>query len=66
MNNNFETVIGLEVHAELNTKTKIFCSCENRFGAEVNTLCCPICMGQMCIRDRPAPIRGHFGIGASL
>ncbi|MBC5580146.1 Asp-tRNA(Asn)/Glu-tRNA(Gln) amidotransferase subunit GatB [Anaerofilum sp. BX8] len=45
MNNNFETVIGLEVHAELNTKTKIFCSCENRFGAEVNTLCCPICMG---------------------
>ena len=45
MNNNFETVIGLEVHAELNTKTKIFCSCENRFGAEVNTLCCPVCMG---------------------
>ena len=45
MNNNFETVIGLEVHAELNTKTKIFCGCENRFGAEVNTLCCPICMG---------------------
>lgn len=45
MNNNFETVIGLEVHAELNTKTKIFCSCENRFGAEVNSLCCPVCMG---------------------
>ena len=46
MNNNFETVIGLEVHAELNTKTKIFCSCENRFGAEVNTLCCPVCMAR--------------------
>lgn len=45
MNNKYEVVIGLEVHAELNTKTKIFCSCENRFGAGVNSLCCPICMG---------------------
>jgi len=45
MNNNYEIVIGLEVHAELSTKTKIFCGCKNFFGAEVNTLCCPICMG---------------------
>lgn len=45
MNNKYEVVIGLEVHAELNTKTKIFCGCENRFGAGVNSLCCPICMG---------------------
>lgn len=45
MSNKYEAVIGLEVHAELNTKTKIFCGCENRFGAGVNSLCCPICMG---------------------
>lgn len=44
MSNKYEVVIGLEVHAELNTKTKIFCSCENRFGAGVNSLCCPVCM----------------------
>lgn len=42
---NYETVIGLEVHAELNTKSKIYCSCRNAFGAEVNTECCPICTG---------------------
>lgn len=41
----YETVIGLEIHAELNTKTKIYCSCKNVFGAEVNTVCCPICTG---------------------
>ena len=45
MNNNYEIVVGLEVHAELNTKTKIFCSCKNEFGAEVNTNVCPVCMG---------------------
>ncbi|HEX2938037.1 MAG TPA: Asp-tRNA(Asn)/Glu-tRNA(Gln) amidotransferase subunit GatB [Ruminiclostridium sp.] len=41
----YETVIGLEIHAELNTKTKIYCSCKNAFGAEVNSECCPICTG---------------------
>ncbi|MCE5299867.1 MAG: Asp-tRNA(Asn)/Glu-tRNA(Gln) amidotransferase subunit GatB [Spirochaetia bacterium] len=41
----FETVIGLEVHVELNTKTKIFCSCKNEFGAEPNTYICPNCLG---------------------
>ena len=41
----YETVVGLEVHAELNTKSKIYCSCNNRFGVEVNTQCCPVCMG---------------------
>lgn len=45
MNNNYEIVIGLEVHAELNTNSKIFCSCKNQFGAEPNTLCCPVCTG---------------------
>lgn len=40
----YETVIGLEVHSELSTKTKIFCSCSTEFGGEPNTHCCPICM----------------------
>ena len=40
----YEVVIGLEVHCELSTKTKIFCSCSTEFGGEPNTHCCPICM----------------------
>ena len=40
----YEVVIGLEVHAELSTKTKIFCSCPTEFGAEPNTHVCPVCM----------------------
>ena len=43
-NNDYEIVIGLEVHAELSTKTKIFCSCPTEFGGEPNTHTCPICM----------------------
>ena len=41
----YEMVIGLEVHVELKTKTKIFCSCKTDFGAAPNTQCCPVCMG---------------------
>jgi len=41
----FEVVIGLEVHVELNTKTKMFCGCANVFGSEPNTNVCPICIG---------------------
>ncbi|MBQ8724657.1 MAG: Asp-tRNA(Asn)/Glu-tRNA(Gln) amidotransferase subunit GatB, partial [Oscillospiraceae bacterium] len=41
----YETVIGLEVHAELSTRSKIYCSCPNEFGLEPNTAVCPICMG---------------------
>ena len=41
----YTTVIGLEVHAELNTATKIYCGCKNAFGSEVNSNCCPICTG---------------------
>ncbi len=42
---NWETVIGLEVHVELATKSKIFCSCTTEFGGAPNTHCCPICIG---------------------
>jgi aspartyl-tRNA(Asn)/glutamyl-tRNA(Gln) amidotransferase subunit B len=41
----WEAVIGLEIHVQLNTRTKMFCACENRFGAEPNTLTCPLCLG---------------------
>ncbi len=41
----FEAVIGLEVHVQLNTETKIFCNCSTKFGAEPNTNVCPVCMG---------------------
>lgn len=40
----YEAIIGLEVHAELSTKTKIFCSCPTEFGGKPNTHCCPVCM----------------------
>jgi len=45
MNMDFEAVIGLEVHAELSTETKIFCACSTKFGAEPNTQTCPVCLG---------------------
>lgn len=41
----YEMVIGLEVHVELKTKTKIFCSCSTAYGAAPNTQTCPVCMG---------------------
>lgn len=41
----FETVIGLEIHAQLNTRTKIFCGCSTSFGAPPNSHTCPICLG---------------------
>jgi aspartyl-tRNA(Asn)/glutamyl-tRNA(Gln) amidotransferase subunit B len=41
----WEPVIGLEIHVQLNTTTKMFCACENHFGAEPNTRTCPLCLG---------------------
>ena len=40
-----ETIIGLEVHAQLLTKTKLFCSCENKYGKPPNTCTCPSMFG---------------------
>ena len=45
MKKEFEMVIGVEVHVELKTKSKIFCGCSTAFGAQPNTQCCPVCMG---------------------
>lgn len=41
----YEIIVGLEIHAELSTKTKIYCGCKNSFGSEVNSNCCPVCTG---------------------
>ena len=41
----FDPVLGLEVHTELSTATKMFCGCANVFGAEPNTKVCPVCLG---------------------
>ena len=45
LSNDWEMVIGLEVHTELKTATKMFCGCENSFGSEPNTNVCPTCLG---------------------
>ena len=44
-NDKYDIVIGLEIHAELATNTKIFCGCQNKFGQAPNTNCCPVCVG---------------------
>ena len=45
MSKQYETVIGLEVHVELATRTKIFCGCSTAFGGAPNTHTCPVCTG---------------------
>ena len=45
MSREYEIVIGLEVHAQLATESKIFCNCSTQFGAEPNQHTCPICLG---------------------
>ena len=44
-NENYEPVIGLEVHAQLLTKSKTFCGCSTKFGNEPNSNVCPVCLG---------------------
>jgi aspartyl-tRNA(Asn)/glutamyl-tRNA(Gln) amidotransferase subunit B len=41
----FDVVIGLEVHVELKTESKMYCSCKNEFGGVANSHCCEICLG---------------------
>ncbi|SFS30521.1 Asp-tRNA(Asn)/Glu-tRNA(Gln) amidotransferase subunit GatB [Marininema halotolerans] len=62
----YGTVIGLEVHAELSTKTKIFCGCSTEFGAPVNTHTCPICLGHPGVLPVLNKQAVEFAIKASL
>lgn len=62
----YETVIGLEVHVEMDTDTKIFCSCKNEFGAEPNTNVCPVCLsmpGTLPVLNEQAV---EYGVRAGL
>ncbi|RKD21071.1 aspartyl/glutamyl-tRNA amidotransferase subunit B [Ammoniphilus oxalaticus] len=63
---NYETVIGLEVHAELSTNTKIFCGCPTEFGAPPNTHTCPICLGHPGVLPLLNKRAVEFAIKASL
>ena len=49
----YEAVIGLEVHVQARTKSKMFCSCANAFGSEPNTNVCPVCMGYPGVLPKP-------------
>jgi aspartyl-tRNA(Asn)/glutamyl-tRNA(Gln) amidotransferase subunit B len=61
---NYEAVIGLEVHVQLRTETKMFCRCPNRFGATPNTLVCPVCLGYP--GTLPAPNRQAIDLAIRL
>ena len=64
----FEVVIGLEVHTQLNTKTKIFCSCSTSFGDEANTHVCPTCLalpGALPVLNKEA-VRKAISFGAAV
>ena len=63
---NWETVIGLEVHAELSTKTKIFCGCSAEFGGEPNTRVCEICSGMPGVLPRLNKSAVEFAVKAGL
>ncbi len=59
---NYEPVIGLEVHVQLATQTKIFCGCPTRFGALPNSQTCPVCLGLPGVRylRQATPERGGW------
>jgi aspartyl-tRNA(Asn)/glutamyl-tRNA(Gln) amidotransferase subunit B len=64
----WETVVGLEVHCELRTETKLFCGCRNAFGEEPNTNICPVCLGlpgSLPVLNRQA-VEYAVRIGAAL
>jgi aspartyl-tRNA(Asn)/glutamyl-tRNA(Gln) amidotransferase subunit B len=58
----FAAVIGLEVHVQLLTATKMFCRCPNRFGAEPNTLVCPVCLGY----PGALPVPNHHAVDLAV
>ena len=58
----YEAVIGLEVHVQVKTKSKMFCSCANVYGAEPNTLTCPVCLGY----PGALPVPNHEAIRAAV
>ena len=68
----YKVVIGLEVHSELKTETKCFCSCENKFGGEPNTRCCPVCTampGALPVLNRKAveyAIKAGLSVGCRI
>ncbi len=62
----YEMVIGLEVHTELSTKSKIFCSCTTEFGGEPNTHCCPICTGMPGVLPKLNKKVVEYGIAVGL
>ena len=62
----YETVIGLEVHVELATKTKIFCGCSTEFGGKPNTHVCPVCSGMPGVLPRLNKQVVEFAMAAGL
>lgn len=58
----YDTVIGLEIHAELSTKTKAFCTCDASFGGDPNTHICPVCTGQ----PGALPIINHDAVAYAI
>jgi aspartyl-tRNA(Asn)/glutamyl-tRNA(Gln) amidotransferase subunit B len=64
----YEAVIGIETHVELQTRSKMFCGCPVTFGAEPNTACCPVCLGLPGALPVPneAAIDGILAIGSAL
>ena len=62
MNKAYDTIIGLEIHAELSTNTKVFCTCSAEFGGEANTHICPVCTGQ----PGALPIINHAAVNYAI
>ena len=65
-NKKWEVVIGLEVHAQLSTETKIFCACKSEYGAPANSRICPICMGMPGVLPVLNQQSVEYGIKAGL
>ena len=65
-NNTWEAVIGLEVHAQLSTETKIFCGCKSEYGAPANSRICPVCMGMPGVLPVLNQETVEYGVKAGL